>query len=159
MSSKPILCVDWDGVIHSCASGWKGAAVIPDPPVPGAMEWLSKAVRHFQVVIYSSRSKDPEAIAAMRMWLSYHSSSESQALDLDAVAFAHEKPSAFLTIDDRALCFEGDWGKLDPEKLLAFKPWRQRDQLRQREKVLHTETLQEGINAATTVSSIDHANR
>lgn len=29
---KPILCLDFDGVIHSYASGWKGADVIPDPP-------------------------------------------------------------------------------------------------------------------------------
>jgi hypothetical protein len=32
---KPILCLDFDGVLHSYTSGWKGAAVIPDPPVPG----------------------------------------------------------------------------------------------------------------------------
>ena len=38
--SKPILCLDFDGVIHSYASGWKGADVIPDAAVPGAMEFL-----------------------------------------------------------------------------------------------------------------------
>jgi hypothetical protein len=31
--TKPILCLDFDGVIHSYSSGWKGADVIPDPPV------------------------------------------------------------------------------------------------------------------------------
>ena len=29
---KPILCLDFDGVVHSYTSGWKGADVIPDPP-------------------------------------------------------------------------------------------------------------------------------
>ena len=38
--SKPILCLDFDGVIHSYSSGWKGAAVIPDPPVDGAMRFI-----------------------------------------------------------------------------------------------------------------------
>lgn len=29
----PTVSFDFDGVIHSYRSGWKGAAVIPDPPV------------------------------------------------------------------------------------------------------------------------------
>ena len=32
---KPIVVLDFDGVIHSYKSGWKGADVIPDEPVPG----------------------------------------------------------------------------------------------------------------------------
>lgn len=144
--SKLILCMDWDGVIHSYSSGWKGPAIIPDPPVPGALLWLLKASKLFDVVIYSSRSKDPEAITAMRMWLAYHAHatlSDLQASELLAVVtFAHEKPAAFLTIDDRAICFDGDWSKLDPEKLLKFKPWYQK----QEGKVI-SETLDDSIEA------------
>ena len=40
---KLILCLDFDGVIHSYSSGWKGADVIPDPPVPGALRFIADA--------------------------------------------------------------------------------------------------------------------
>jgi hypothetical protein len=137
---KPILCVDFDGVIHSYTSGWKGAAVIPDPPVKGALRWLWKATEWFNVQIYSSRSKDPEARRAMGRWMLEHSRTEFGAehpmtmADDDGdvgpvypIGIAHEKPAAFLTIDDRAICFEGDWSEIEPSELLDFKPWNKRD--------------------------------
>lgn len=127
--SKPILCVDFDGVIHSYSSGWQGAANIPDPPVPGAMLWLERAIKYFDVVIYSSRSKETDGRNAMRNWIfqyGYNELSTQRATVLvEAITFAHEKPSAFLTIDDRVVRFDGDWldVALDPEILRTFKPW------------------------------------
>ncbi len=138
---KAILCVDFDGVIHSYTSGWKGAAVIPDPPVPGALKWLWKATEWFDVQVYSSRSKDPLAIKAMRQWMMDHSIVEfgrdhpmskltnvndQSVLWTYPITFCHEKPAAFLTIDDRVICFEGDWSELEPSELLQFKPWNKR---------------------------------
>jgi hypothetical protein len=38
---KLTICVDFDGVLHSYASGWKGAGVVADGPVDGAIEWLN----------------------------------------------------------------------------------------------------------------------
>lgn len=56
---KPILCLDFDGVIHSYSSGWQGAACVTDPPVDGSLEFLSNAILRFKVAIFSSRSKSP----------------------------------------------------------------------------------------------------
>lgn len=42
------------------------------------------------------------------------------------VTFAHEKPAAFLTIDDRAIQFDGHWP--DVAELRAFKPWNKRQE-------------------------------
>lgn len=135
---KPILCVDFDGVIHSYTSGWKGALVISDPPVPGAIKWLWSATQHFEINIYSSRTKEPGAINAMKSWLRKNAFKEFEKdpfrdtaeecvyLFMREIYFPEQKPAAFLTIDDRAVCFDGEWSKLNPEQLLQFKPWNKR---------------------------------
>lgn len=134
MTKKPILCVDFDGVIHSYMSPWVDEAAILDPPVPGALRWLWKATEWFEVVIYSSRSKVKAGRLAMDAWLRKWSDKEfgeghpmgSGVAGIYPIGFASEKPAAFLTIDDRAFCFEGDWSDIEPADLLSFKPWNKR---------------------------------
>lgn len=125
MTRKPILCLDFDGVIHSYTSPWTNAHTISDPPVEGAIAFLLAALNHFNVVIYSSRSKETSGRVAMRGWLKAHAGScwyESPAgPGLESIRFDHEKPAAFLTIDDRALTFDGTWPSI--ESLKNFKPW------------------------------------
>lgn len=140
---KPLLCLDFDGVIHAYTSGWQGANIIPDGPVPGAMAFILEAQKHFRVAIYSSRSGQTGGIPAMRFrvasWLKAHllngaGEDFSQTPELArvwraallALEWPTEKPPAHITIDDRAVTFEGDWSVLDPVKLLAFKPWNKR---------------------------------
>jgi hypothetical protein len=127
---KPILCLDFDGVIHSYSSGWKGATVIPDPPVPGALAFIVEALQYFRVAIFSSRSHQPGGIEAMCRWLGYWSVDPDHGMpgDFDHAVWSEidwptEKPAAFLTIDDRAVCFNGDFEAYDMPTLLAFKPW------------------------------------
>ena len=125
---KPILCLDFDGVLHSYTSGWKGADVIPDPPVPGAMRFILDAAEHFQIAIFSSRSNQPGGRVAMQIWLGIAMSeiTDDPYRYLDFVRnrqvyFPTEKPPAMVTIDDRAITFTGEWPEI--ETLLAFKPW------------------------------------
>jgi len=120
--SKLILCIDFDGVIHSYERGWQGGAIY-GAMVPGFLEWAVVAQRHFDLVIYSSRSRDDAGRLAMGRWLRDHLAGwEGKPIELRMSA---EKPAAFLTIDDRALTFNGDWcdDAWRPEALLAFKPW------------------------------------
>jgi hypothetical protein len=134
MRKKPILCLDFDGVLHSYISGWKGADVIPDPPVPGAIAFLYKATQDFEVYIFSSRSNQPYGIAAMRDWLTKWTYDHfdctfagaptdfAQAIALlDAIRWPTEKPAAMVTLDDRAVTFTGTWPSI--ESLKRFQPW------------------------------------
>jgi hypothetical protein len=128
-----IICVDFDGVIHSYKSGWKGVANIPDPPVEGAIEWLERflpvpdavcamAPKHTGpiVQIYSSRSKSWRGRRAMKKWLVRHGLNPAYITD-NILKFPTKKPAAFLTIDDRAICFDGTFSSR--EEMEDFRTW------------------------------------
>lgn len=117
-TKRPILVLDFDGVLHSYASGWQGADVVADPPVPGAAEFCREAVRHFRVFVVSSRNSQPGGLHAMTTWLHDHGFPDEMVLN-DGT-----KPAAFVTIDDRAITFEGRWPEIPT--LLAFRPWNER---------------------------------
>jgi hypothetical protein len=119
---KPILCLDFDGVIHRYSRGWQDGTIY-DEMVDGFFEWAAQAQKHFDLVIYSSRSATVEGRLAMGKWLAEHL--RQWRGEHITFAMASEKPPAFLTIDDRAMQFRGQWNAwwLEPERLLAFKPW------------------------------------
>lgn len=144
MSHKLTLCLDFDGVLHSYTSGWVDAMFIPDPPVPAAMEVLESYIKEFDVVIFSSRSNQFGGINAMRLWLGYWAKKELGLERGNAIAnyfnevevshsfvvgeskssykrFPLVKPVAFVTIDDRAITFDGNWPH--PQEIKNFKPW------------------------------------
>jgi len=130
MKNKLILCLDFDGVIHSYTSGWQGIDTIPDPPVEGAIEFLYRAIGHFHVCIYSTRSETPEGIKAMQNWLAkweedyrlknFEAFAPRTGLLLN-IEFPNKKPIAFVGIDDRVITFTGTFPSIS--ELLQFKPW------------------------------------
>lgn len=125
MAGKPILCLDFDGVLHSYGSGWMGADIIPDPAVAGAAQFISDAQQHFTVAVHSSRSSQPGGIDAMKRWL--HKVIIDAGLDgsiFDAIEWPTAKPPALITIDDRAIMFDGTWPRIDD--LRQFQPWNKR---------------------------------
>lgn len=121
-TKKPILCLDFDGVCHSYTSGWKGADVIPDPPVDGLFDFLWNASEFFEIHIFSTRSLQDGGIEAMRQWFEeWHDRQNLRMLPLPVLHFPVEKPPALVTIDDRAITFTGKWPDMDV--LINFKPW------------------------------------
>jgi hypothetical protein len=115
---RSTLCVDFDGVLHSYESGWRGALAIPDPPVAGAIEWLVAAAERYDLAITSARSAHPGAVEAMKAWLRRHGLPERV---LERISFPLTKPPAELYLDDRALRFEGTFPSLD--SLTGLTPW------------------------------------
>src|SRR6202035_2633567 len=113
--------------------GWQDGTIY-GTVVPGFFEWIEKAKDHFRLIIYSSRSKSDDGVVEMGRWLHEQRSIWRKATNFPRLSsaaeleFAHEKPAAFLTIDDRAIRFDGDWSayELTPALLLDFKPWNQR---------------------------------
>ena len=121
MSRKKTLVLDFDGVIHSYASGWKGVDVIPDPPVPGALDFIERAVAKFQVCIYSSRSASLAGRMAMMEWLTDWCKLNRKPDLTPLVLWPQSKPAAHLSIDDRGYQFNGVWPQLD--YIENFQPW------------------------------------
>lgn len=125
-NGKLVIAIDFDGVLHSYASGWKGPSVIPDPPVPGAMAFIERLQSDgFVVAVHSSRSRYIFGRSAMKRWLESNLVSElGDGFGHDAytaIRWPWMKPAAFLTIDDRALTFTGEWPSM--KEIRAFKAW------------------------------------
>lgn len=112
---KQTVVFDFDGVIHSYTSGWKGADTIPDPPVLGIQEAIN-AIRAsgYEVVVVSTRCSTTDGIIAVSAWLNRY------GITVDRIM--KEKPPAIVYIDDRAICFDGNADNL-LTKIRSFKPW------------------------------------
>ena len=114
------IAVDFDGVIHSYASGWQGTTAIPDHPVLGATKWLKSLLAddRFLISIFSCRNHLPEGPVAISTWLRKWGLTPTE---IGKLKFPIKKPSAHLYIDDRGWQFRG----IFPTKktILGFKPW------------------------------------
>lgn len=109
------IVFDFDGVIHSYISSWKGPEVIPDPPVNGIKEAIDDIRKAgYKVIVVSSRCEVQEGMDAINNYL------EKYGIEVDGIQAT--KPAAIAYIDDRAICFDGDAGSL-LGKIKSFKPW------------------------------------
>src|SRR5215204_2016665 len=92
-----IACVDFNGVLDSF-TGWKGPEHF-DPPRAGAREFLlALRDRGYRVVIFTTRF-DQDVWSWARRY----------ALDHLIAEVTDRKPPAHIFVDDRAVCFRGDF--------------------------------------------------
>lgn len=134
--AKKTVIFDFDGVIHSYTSGWKGIDVIPDEPVSGIREVIDdlRNEHGYEVVVVSTRCAETCGIVAIHEWLHKH------GIVVDRVQA--EKPPALVVVDDRCICFDGTTHGL-VEKIKIFRPYREAAN-----NMLGTETLAKELHEA-----------
>lgn len=70
---QKIICMDFDGVIHSYKSGWKGMTNIPDPPVEGVFKFMVALFwQGYDIAVFSSRSRSWFGRRAMKRYIIKH---------------------------------------------------------------------------------------
>jgi hypothetical protein len=91
---KPVVALDFDGVLHAYG-GWNGGAL--GEPIPGALIAVEKLIaRGNRVIVFSTRDR-----YAIIPWLRNYGFPELEVTD--------RKPPFRVLLDDRAVTFDGTW--------------------------------------------------
>ena len=114
MAFRKTIVFDFDGVISSYKSGWKGATIIPDPPVTGIREVIADLRKDCKVVVVSTRCFQEGGIDAIKKYLDKYNIVVDDVLG--------EKPPAYVYVDDRGLTFDGNTVGL-ADKIRSFESW------------------------------------
>lgn len=114
-----VIAIDFDGVINSYSSGFVSIDNIPDPPVPGSIDFLRRLhMEDFKIVIFSTRCSSSFGISAIIEYLRKHGLEENI---LNNIKLSPNKPRAKLYIDDHGYQFSGTFPSI--EYIRKFKPW------------------------------------
>ena len=109
---KPNICIDLDGTIADYSKGWLGDEHIGEP-LPGVKEALEKLKdKGYKITIWTVRRRKDLVLDYLNQ----------NKIPFDEIN-KNGKPAAKVYIDDRALCFTGDWNDEFIDKILKFKRW------------------------------------
>jgi len=97
------VAVDFDGVLNSYTTPWEAPHKIPDPPVPGAIEWLNSLPADWEVYVFTTRAQSVDGIMAVRRWLKRYGYWKAPW-----TIVTQQKLAAHVYIDDRGYRFTGD---------------------------------------------------
>lgn len=95
---KPVLAIDFDGVIHRYNQGWKDGSIY-DIPVPGVKESLEKLSKKYTLVIHSARARSKTQIRMIQDWLTKNNLSQY-------ISRIEPKIVAKLYVDDLGVTFK-----------------------------------------------------
>lgn len=107
---KPILAIDFDGVIHDSNKGYHDGTCYGDI-IPGAKDSIKDLALKFKIVIFTAKAKSDRPLIngktgkeLVAEWLTKHDLLQYTS-DITA-----EKPRAVLYIDDNGYRFD-NWGR------------------------------------------------
>lgn len=108
------IVLDFDGVLHKTVTDFIADDIISDGPVEGMSEWCWEALnRGHELFVFSGRSKNDRARAAMSLWL--------MEWGFPPMACIDHKVYADVYLDDKAYEFDGT--PPDIYKMEKFRPW------------------------------------
>ena len=132
--SKKTIALDFDGVIYAYRDGWRGTTGLHEQAVPGAIDFIFKNIKLYNLVIFSTRLQNWGAKRAARKWLimqlrnwlwttgaNVNYSNQTAKWTVNQIKFIKNKPKAHLFIDDRAFAFTGTFPT--KKEIDSFKPW------------------------------------
>ena len=97
MCERPVVCIDLDGVLNEF-DGWRGAEYF-HPPRPGSRQFLERLnTLGYDVVVFTVRWA-PHVEEWLCKW----------GLNSLVSRVTDKKPPAHAYVDDRAICFRGDF--------------------------------------------------
>jgi len=99
---KPMIVLDFDGVIHRYRQGWQGGEIY-DEPMPGIESVLQEWSERFKLVILTTR--DPNVPGGVWDWLKKYELHRF----FGPGDVTNKKPPAMVYVDDRGYRFEGKW--------------------------------------------------
>lgn len=99
---RPVICLDFDGVIHSFETGWIDADVIPDKPIDHMSGLINSLHQKGAVIlVHSSRCGYEGGVEAIEKWLKKN--------NISVTKVCKHKPNADVYVDDLAYRFEGHY--------------------------------------------------
>lgn len=118
------IAIDFDGVIHDYRSSFTSVDEVLDPPVEGALDFITTLLHaHYRVIIFSTRCREypghEGGTEAIKKWLVKHGMQEPY---MELLEFSAEKHAAILYIDDHGWQFRGTFPSLT--EIENFTTWR-----------------------------------
>ena len=106
---KPTILIDLDGVLNTYDGNYVKDYI---PPInAGAKEFLETIYKKFKLVLFTTRD-----INFAKEWLT------NNCLEHYFIDVTNTKVPAYLMIDDRCICFNGDYNSLQKD-ITNFIPW------------------------------------
>lgn len=121
MAKKRTICIDFDGVLHDYSKGFQGENVFGDM-ITGADDATGVLKKNGNtIIIYTTRPVTDE----LKAWL------KEKNISYDYINENPDQPKgsegckliADLYIDDRGLCFHGEWDEWLLRQIGEFRSW------------------------------------